>query len=113
MKTEAIINRGQSVVAPIGAAAVIGESPFSGWWIEPEDFEIISFADDTHATIEVAWTQEMNTLLTAYSRGEVLCYDGDPDVRITDPESGGNPKLEIFWAVKYRGGLDIVRSEGL
>jgi hypothetical protein len=110
----AIINDGYSMRAPNGAAAVMGEGMFDGSWIEPEDFSIIEIESQYYAndgtilaTIEIEWTDEMEALLSAYEGGDLVCYDGDPDIPLTDPESGGNPELEIFWAVKYRGGLAV------
>ncbi len=106
------LNRGASSKAPLGAAKVSAEAGWDSSWIEPENFEIDHFEDDEfdgeqYTQIIIELDKKTETLIDAYRAGKVLVFDGDFDVQITADEDGGNPELEIFWAVKYRGSLSV------
>lgn len=106
-----LVDRG-SGSAPEGAARISANTRWNEAWIEAEDFRFESWIDEAdgderYAYISVSLDQETERLLDAYNDGLALCYDQDPLVKVLDWESGGNPPLEIYWAVKYRGGLDI------
>lgn len=113
-----LVDRGNGR-APKGAARISPDDNFWGGWIEEEDYRLHSWIDEAeedkgysvrYANITVDMDEEMESLLRAHRNGDVVCYDSDPSVVVMADEDGGCPELEIFWAVKYRGGIGICQE---
>jgi hypothetical protein len=95
---------------PIGAAIV--DTVDRRMWIEQDDFVVVRVleqgeaADD--AEIELSkWDDECERLAQNINS---LCYDNDPDIRFGEDT---NPIAEIYWAVLYRGGLNVLTDKAL